>query len=1020
MTPFLYKVAQAFIKEFDSDLYKHTFVFPNHRAAMFFQKYLSEIAGRPLFSPTMLTIQELFASLSPLQPADRIEMIVMLYNHFINISGSDESFDDFIYWGEMLLNDFDDVDKYLVDAQQLFRNVHNFRLLDDDLSHLDEKQIEAIRRFWINFMPSEGNPTKEKFQETWKILYDLYDSFRDELFKKGHAYEGMIFREVAENIKQREISDFKSEGFVFVGLNALTPSEIVLLTQLKNIGKADFYWDYDSPFVHDELNRASLRVEENLTRFPSRFDINDFFDKKTFYSHKKIEDVNSNKKDQLNLIDGYNLDSHNNNSGETEHILLKPKIEVIGVPSGVGQAKFLTQIIQDLIKSNGIPDPSEAINTAIVLPDENLLLPVLYSIPEEIGKINVTMGYSLSNSSIAGLVEHIALMQQNIRKWNGQPAFYHRYVNAVLNHPLVNQSAKSEAEQLKNIILNFNRIIVPVSDIPSNPLLKLIFTPIEDWHMIGDYLHAILAFLYKSLTADKYTDFETTDIKKIDDIEVAINSETISTKKKSVGGTDDLEREFIVQYYKTVTRLQDMLSEAGNMSVDTYFRLLKKLAHNITVSFKGEPLSGLQIMGVLETRAVDFDNLIILSFNEGVFPLKNSANSFIPFTLRKGFGLPVYEHQDSVYAYHFYRMISRAKKVFMLYDTRTDGLQTGEVSRYFYQLKYLYNDFFDIEERVVAYDVTTPQIASVKVDKTDYVMHKLDDFRVGGEKSLSASLINNYIDCPLKFYFSAVEGLSEELEVKESVEADVFGSIFHRVMEIIYQRYKNEVVTTDVLNEIIKNDAYLTDILEKAFARYYFKDKENPRSLEGQYYLIGEILKSYVKQTLQIDKRFTPFKYISSEYHFNREYKLNDELIINFKGSIDRIDEVRDSVRIIDYKTGTGKTVYNDIPDLFDASKVNRPYQILQVFVYGLFYLIENPTIKVSPAVYYLRSVFKDFNPTISTKNQPVEDLSVVLPEFREKFDDLIIEIFDSEIPFSQTKNDNNCKWCAFKGICNK
>ena len=265
---------------------------PNHRAAMFFQKYLSEIAGRPLFSPTMLTIQELFASLSPLQPADRIEMIVMLYNHFINISGSDESFDDFIYWGEMLLNDFDDVDKYLVDAQQLFRNVHNFRLLDDDLSHLDEKQIEAIRRFWTNFMPSEGNPTKEKFQETWKILYDLYDSFRDELFKKGHAYEGMIFREVAENIKQREISDFKSEGFVFVGLNALTPSEIVLLTQLKNIGKADFYWDYDSPFVHDELNRASLRVEENLTRFPSRFDINDFFDKKTFYSHKKIEDVN--------------------------------------------------------------------------------------------------------------------------------------------------------------------------------------------------------------------------------------------------------------------------------------------------------------------------------------------------------------------------------------------------------------------------------------------------------------------------------------------------------------------------------------------------------------------------------------------------------------------------------------------------------------------------------------------------------------------------------------------------------
>ena len=969
MTPFLYKVAEVFLNEYGSDLYKHTFVFPNRRAAMFFQKYLAEIAGKPLFSPSMLTIQELFSSLSSLQPADRIEMLVMLYNHFSEISGSDESFDDFLYWGEMLLNDFDDVDKYLADARQLFRNVHNFRSLDDDLSHLDEKQVEAIRRFWTNFMPSDGNPAKEKFQETWKILYELYDSFRSELLEKGHAYEGMIFRDVAENVKDKAIDDWQSESYIFVGLNALTPSEITLLSHLKNIGKADFYWDYDSPFVHDDLNRASLRVEENLTRFPSRFDI----------------------------------------SGNSSDI--KPKIEVVGVPSGVGQAKFLTQVIQDLIKSKDIPDPGEAINTAIVLPDENLLLPVIYSVPEEIGKINVTMGYSLSNSSIAGLVGHIALMQQNIRKWNGEPAFYHRYVNALLNHPLVHRSARSEAEQLKSHILKYNRIVVPVSEIPSNPLLKLIFTPVEEWRTIGGYLHNILSFLYNSLTAEKHADNENDQSGEIEgDILI----------ENSSAGTDDLEREFIVQYYKTVTRLQDTLSEAGNMSVDTYFRLLKKLAHNITVSFSGEPLSGLQVMGVLETRAVDFDNLIILSFNEGVFPLKNSANSFIPFTLRKGFGLPVYEHQDSVYAYHFYRMISRARKVFLLYDTRTDGLQTGEVSRYFYQLKYLYNDYFDINERVVSYDVTSPQIASVSVKKTDHVMSKLNDYRKGGDKSLSASLINNYIDCPLKFYFTAVEGLSEESEVQESVESDVFGSIFHRLMEIIYQRYNNKVVTIDVLNEIVKDDTYLTEIIEKAFAHYYFKDKDNPRPLEGQYYLIGEILRSYVKQTLKTDRQFAPFTYISSEYRFNRAYKLNDALTVNFKGSIDRIDRVGDSVRIIDYKTGSGKTIFTEIPELFDASKSKRPYQILQVFVYGLFYLLENPSTKLSPAVYYLRDVFKDFNPTICTNNKPVDNLSAMLPEFREMFDELIQEIFNPETPFSQTQNNDNCKWCAFKGICNK
>ena len=240
------------------------------------------------------------------------------------------------------------------------------------------------------------------------------------------------------------------------------------------------------------------------------------------------------------------------------------------------------------------------------------------------------------------------------------------------------------------------------------------------------------------------------------------------------------------------------------MSVETYFRLFKQLTHGISVAFRGEPLSGLQVMGVLETRAIDFENLIILSVNEGVYPVKSSASSFIPYTLRHGFGLPTREHQDSTYAYHFYRMISRAKRVFLLYDTRAEDMQTGEVSRYFYQLKYLYPDHFEISERVVAYDVAAPEISPVTVEKTSDVLQKLDAYREGGELSLSASLINNYINCPLQFYFTAVEGLSEEDEVQESVEADVFGSIFHRVMEIIYKRFLGKTITPDVLNEISK------------------------------------------------------------------------------------------------------------------------------------------------------------------------------------------------------------------------
>ncbi len=957
MVPFLYQVAEVFHARLGNELYRHTFVFPNRRAGVFFRKYLAEIADKPLFSPSVITIQELFASLSSYQPADRIEMLVMLYDHFGKISTSGESFDDFLYWGEMLLNDFDDVDKYMVDARQLFRNVHDFRLLDDDLSHLTGEQIDAIRRFWGHFMPVEGNETKQRFQETWKVLHQLYSSFREALHEKGRAYEGMMFREVAERAKAKEITEWGTESFIFVGLNALTPSETMLMDHLRNLRMADFYWDYDSPFVHDPLNRASFRVKENVVRFPS---------------------------------------AHTLRRTTTE--TAQTKIDLIGVSSGVGQAKQVTQILSELITAAEIADPGEAINTAIVLPDENLLLPVLYSIPEEIGKINVTMGYGLSHASVSSLVDHIAQLQQNRRNRNGETAFYHRTVKAILSHPLVTMAAAKEAETLRNHIVTYNRIVVSPSEIPPHPLLQQIFTPVTRWEEIAGYLKNILSYLYNCLAEEKQED------------------EGKQEHQRAI----DLEREFIVQYYKTVTRLQDRLQEADKMTVQTLFRLLKKLAHSISVAFSGEPLSGLQVMGVLETRVLDFENLIILSMNEGVFPLRNPSTSFIPYTLRRGFGLPTYEHRDSTYAYHFYRMISRAKRVFLLYDTRTEEMQTGEVSRYFYQLKYLYHNSFDISERVVTYDVAAPEMVPVSVTKTEEVLRRLDAFRAGNEKSLSASLINNYVDCPLKFYFTAVEGLSQESEVQESVEADVFGSIFHRLMETIYNRYRNLSITPDVLTGIARDEGYLTEILEIAFARYYFRDEGNPRPLQGQHYLIGEILRSYVKQTLEVDKQFTPFTYLGSEYRFNTTYRVNESLAVNFKGSIDRLDRVGETVRLIDYKTGSGETQFTDMQQLFDASGNKRPYQILQLFVYALFYLRENPGVRISPSVYYLRSVFAHFDPTIRYDKHPIDDISVYISQFRESFDSLLEEIFNPGIPFSQTKNGKNCEWCAFKELCNK
>ena len=372
-------------------------------------------------------------------------------------------------------------------------------------------------------------------------------------------------------------------------------------------------------------------------------------------------------------------------------------------------------------------------------------MPLLYSIPPEIGKINVTMGYSLSNASIAYLIDLIARLQKSVRGEEETFTFYHRHVKSLLAHPLVSGAAKEETEMLRQAMVTRNLNRVGVSDIPPHPLLEQLFTPVTRWQNVGEYLKSILTTLYRSLTDEKMSD-----------------------ERPEERPCNRPGEEFIVQCYKAISRLDDNLQGTMGVSVETYFRLFKQLACGLSIAFRGEPLSGLQVMGVLETRAIDFENLIILSFNEGVYPMRSGASSFIPYTLRQGFGLPTREQQDSTYAYHFYRMISRAKRVFLLYDTRAEGIQTGEVSRYFYQLKYLYGSHFDLSERVVAYDVAAPEILPVVVNKTPEVIRRLNGYREGGNAFLSRRSTNRYIDRPLQFLLHGGGGLSEEEEVRET------------------------------------------------------------------------------------------------------------------------------------------------------------------------------------------------------------------------------------------------------------
>lgn len=964
MKPFLYQVATLFYQQYGAEIHRLAFVFPNRRAGLFFQKYLSEISEKPLFSPSILTINDLFMQLSGKHPADKIQMLFRLYELYKQRSGSSESFDEFIYWGEMLLNDFDDIDKYMVDARMLFRNVSDLKSLDDDFNYLSPEQVQAIRSFWSSFYPKGDSPNQQHFLELWEILYDLYAGLRTSLAKDGCGYDGMIFREVVEQLEKESMSDFPFDQVVFVGLNALSVSEERLLLALQKKGVADFYWDYVGPWVTDPDNKASFFLERNLRLFPSRM--------------------------QLPV---------------TEPV--QAEIRVMGVPSAIGQAKQVYPILQALADEQQLTDES-ALRTAIVLPDEHLLVPVLNAIPEAIQHINVTMGYPLAGTPVAALMEYILTLQKNIRYIDRVPVFYFRDVLPILNHQYVMAAAPEEVSQLVKDMTAGNRIYVHAADLNRHELLSILFTPVQNTEELSDYLIHVLEALNACLRNNRPNP---------DDEEMISNSTQT---------TADIEQEFIFHYFATVNRMKEVMREAKiEMRLDTYFRLLKRMTDLITIPFEGEPLSGLQVMGVLETRALDFDRLIILSMNEGIFPLKKVANSFIPYNLRRGFGLPTYEHQDSVWAYHFYRLIRRAKQVTLLYDTRTTGLQTGEVSRFVHQLRYHYQ--YPLIDELVVYDVASSAVPPISVQKTAEVEKLLSDFLSGGPRALSASAINTYLDCPLKFYFSVLEQIQEEDEITETVERDVFGSILHKVMEDLYAPFKGKLVTADLLKLLRKDQPLLTGTIARAFAELFFKSPV-VRPLEGENFLTGEMIRKYAEKILEQDARFTPFHYIESEKKVRATIALSDKRVVQLKGFIDRVDSLDRVLRIVDYKTGSGKLEFESVEGLFDKEAKDRPKAVMQVFLYAWMYqqLPEYTGMPIQPAIYYLRTLFqRSFNPVVEQKKgrgkaDKVNSFQDFASDFEDKLRQCLDEIFNLDIPFTQMETGKACAYCSFRGLCGK
>ena len=718
MKSFLEQVAKHYNKQ--ENLHDYAFDFPNKRAGSFFQKALSEIIDKPIFSPSILTLGDLLVKITDLRLEDKYGMLFQLYDIYsekLEEKGRVvELLDDFMPFGETLLNDFDDIDKYCVDAKQLFTNIKDLKELED-LSYLTENQRNTIYEFWGKLLIDESEKEgslKQKFSTTFEILADLYYDFRAKLEADNKAYEGMLLNKVACKLKNNEDIVLPYKKIVFVGFNALTVAERIIFEKLSAQGKAEFCWDYPNDIVCDEKNRSSFYYKKNSTLKPSF---------------------------------------------EVEKCTQYPDIEVISTVSDTEQMKQ----VQNLFVKNKIENPS--IETAIVLADEDKLIPVLQSLPK-VDKMNITMGYPLKSTPMISLINDIYVLHKNARK----DGFYNKDVTKLLSHPYIVQVlAESDITTVINNIKINNRVFI---------LSKALLNGLEECS------GGLLQQIFKQPIDEK-----SETIKSVQLCDYFIRILDIITGMLNVDNDENVHQLMFINSVRRMINRLKMLFEKWQPDLvkeDTVFRIIRQQINSVSIPYEGEPLEGLQVMGMLETRVLDFKNVIITSFNESVFPKKVSNNTYIPYNLRRGYGLPTGEHQDAVFAYHFYRLISRAEKVYLLYNSSTDGLNNGEISRYFSQIKYLYQDKFkNISEKVVVYNVNSSQFEDHVIEKNDVVMDILNKYLIqegADKKILSPSSFNKYINCPLEFYLSVIENLSEEDEIAEELDSREIGTVFHEIM----------------------------------------------------------------------------------------------------------------------------------------------------------------------------------------------------------------------------------------------
>lgn len=949
-------------------LSRYVFCFPNHRSALFFSRHLHQAFGGSCCVPSTITIDEFFGLFSNRCIADRTTLLFRLFNVYRKLSqrADKEEFDQFVFWGDMLLSDFDDIDKYLVPTERIFSNIRDLKEIEAAFAGFEPEVVEVIQSFWRNYKPANMDGEDEKrevFSQTWSILNDLYNLFKKELAKENLAYAGMMEREVVET-EDLHLERLPYKIVVFVGLTAISKADRKLMSRLLLDQRAEFCWDYADPLIRDKhspMSSATFFTATNLQDFPN-----------------EITDEE--------LGQGLVADKER-------------KYSLYEVPSGVGQAQLARQILKQWKEKLG--NSFDPIRTAVVLPDERLLIPMLYAVPTELGIFNVTMGYGLKNTPVAAFVQNLANLQDAYRPHEDKPgSFYYRQVLPILQHNYITAITGTEASALIKRITDNNLYQVPVTDFEQDPLLCKIFRPSGTAEQTIDYLLEILESIMQHHELFSETDYE-----------------------------------FIYHYRATVSKLGESVRlQTFDFTPRTLFMLLSKLVNGVSVPFSGEPLQGLQIMGVLETRSLDFDNVIFLSMNEGVFPAKPSSNTFVPMSLRNAFGMPTQKHRDAVFAYHFYRLISRAKNVVMIYDSRTDGVQVGEESRYVKQLRYLLNHD-ELKAKVISSSISTQEHTEIVVQKTPEMLQQLREaLGPNGSRVLSASCLKDYIKCPLRFYLGFINRLKEDQDVNADVDQRTFGDILHEALRELYSQCEGRRVDAGLLKQYIEHpEGEITRAIHAGFKKVMKVDK-----VEGYNLLVSRILTQYAVETLRHDNELGPFEYLVGEKHLYFNYTSKSGLQVKVICIFDRIDKLLTDnvIRVVDYKTGSSskgsKLLMNEIAQLFTSDGKGSP-EAFQVMLYCLMlmqaspyhlrelHLSEQPKC-LAPHLYFIRDFKRGKKTntclTLSQEKEDITDFAKHADEFKEYFDQLLDDIFDPDKTFNQCKDDHHCKYCAFASYC--